>query len=261
MGTTLNLRRHDITARALAVGVASLLAGGAWGVEIPVANPSFESPNLATCEWLGPVPGWGVTEGGVWNPGTGTTCAPLNGFPNGVPHGDQVGWVNTVNQPLKQTVAVTVQAGAQYTLQVDVGRRSDGYPMQSYAVRLVANGIVLAQDANSLSPAPGSFQTSTVTFTVPADHPAIGAPLEIHLVLVAGPQADFDNVHLFATDVGAPPTPGDINGDSHVDATDLATLLGAWGPCSQCATCPADLNADCVVDAADLAVLLGAWTG
>lgn len=50
---------------------------------------------------------------------------------------------------------------------------------------------------------------------------------------------------------------GDLNGDTHVDAADLAILLGSWGGCS---ACPSDLNADDVVDAADLSILLGAWS-
>ena len=48
----------------------------------------------------------------------------------------------------------------------------------------------------------------------------------------------------------------DLDGDGTVNATDLAQLLGAWGPNPGN---PADLNGDDVVDAADLAQLLGAW--
>ncbi len=50
--------------------------------------------------------------------------------------------------------------------------------------------------------------------------------------------------------------PADFDGDGAVGAVDLATLLGAWGPC---AGCPADLNSDGVVGPFDLANLLGAW--
>ncbi len=50
---------------------------------------------------------------------------------------------------------------------------------------------------------------------------------------------------------------GDLEGDGLIGPTDLAALLGAWGPCS----CPADLNGDGEVGAADLAILLGAWGG
>jgi len=52
---------------------------------------------------------------------------------------------------------------------------------------------------------------------------------------------------------------GDFDNDGLVDASDLALLLGSWGPCPPQADCPADLNADGVVNAADLAMLLGNW--
>lgn len=55
--------------------------------------------------------------------------------------------------------------------------------------------------------------------------------------------------------------PADLNGDGHVNAPDLASLLGAWGPCPGGDCCAADLTGDGDVSAADLAVLLGAWTG
>jgi subtilisin family serine protease len=47
----------------------------------------------------------------------------------------------------------------------------------------------------------------------------------------------------------------DLDCDGDVDASDLATLLGAWGTAG-----PGDLDADGTVGAPDLAVLLGAWS-
>ncbi len=48
----------------------------------------------------------------------------------------------------------------------------------------------------------------------------------------------------------------DFDGDGAVGATDLAILLGSWGPCDEC---DADLDGDGFVGAADLATLLGSW--
>ncbi len=48
----------------------------------------------------------------------------------------------------------------------------------------------------------------------------------------------------------------DLNDNGVVNAADLASLLGAWGPNPGH---PADLTGNGVVNAADLAVLLGAW--
>lgn len=57
------------------------------------------------------------------------------------------------------------------------------------------------------------------------------------------------------------PVSGDLDCDGLVNATDLATVLGAWGPCSFTAPCTGDVNHDGAVDAGDLAVVLGGWTG
>lgn len=59
---------------------------------------------------------------------------------------------------------------------------------------------------------------------------------------------------------GCPPTPGDLDADGDVDASDLIVLLGAWGPCGDCADCAADLHADCIVNGVDLLILFGNWS-
>ncbi len=52
----------------------------------------------------------------------------------------------------------------------------------------------------------------------------------------------------------------DIDRDGSVGSSDLALLLGAFGPCPAQAPCDADLDGDGAVTAADIAALLGAWT-
>lgn len=52
------------------------------------------------------------------------------------------------------------------------------------------------------------------------------------------------------------PCPADFDRSGDVDASDLALLLGAWGPNPGH---PADLNGDGVIDASDIGLLLGAW--
>ncbi len=70
-----------------------------------------------------------------------------------------------------------------------------------------------------------------------------------------------DDGFIFVDDIlFAPPidlAPGDIDGDGAVNGSDLAILLGDWGPGKS----PADLNGDGKVDATDLALVLGSWTG
>ncbi len=71
---------------------------------------------------------------------------------------------------------------------------------------------------------------------------------------LCGPCEGDSGVLLMAGDGEA--CSADLNVDVVVDASDLAILLGSWGPCEGC---PTDFNGDGVVDAADLAQLLGAW--
>ena len=55
---------------------------------------------------------------------------------------------------------------------------------------------------------------------------------------------------------GNPFHPSDFNVDDQVDVGDLLTLLGEWGPCSQC---PTDLDGSGDVGTADLSALLSDW--
>jgi hypothetical protein len=54
----------------------------------------------------------------------------------------------------------------------------------------------------------------------------------------------------------APACPGDVDGDSDVDAADLSGLLIAWGSMNGGG---ADVNRDGLVTAADLSLLLVNW--
>lgn len=120
----------------------------------------------------------------------------------------------------------------------------------------------------------GTEASQSITFTIyqnDFDHPIwSGGPFEsFNLAVAFSPNDEL----LFVTNAGPDATqdwawwgntqiyadkPIELTGDGHVDAADLGTLLGAWGPCVDCT---ADLNCDGQVDAADLSILLGAWTG
>ena len=88
--------------------------------------------------------------------------------------------------------------------------------------------------------------------TVPAD---VNTDLDGHPRIVDG-NDDGQAV----VDIGAYesplPCPADFDGDGIVGPTDLALLLGSWGPCDEC---PVDFNDDGLVDSSDLAQLLGGW--
>ena len=73
----------------------------------------------------------------------------------------------------------------------------------------------------------------------------------------SGLHVDFSGVAIRLTPI-LPPL-GDLDGDGSVSVSDLLILLGAWGPCADCADCVADLDEDCVVGVKDLLILLGNW--
>ena len=52
------------------------------------------------------------------------------------------------------------------------------------------------------------------------------------------------------------PCPGDVDGDSMVDVTDLLAVISAWGPCSGC---DADVDGSGTVDVTDLLAIISAW--
>ncbi len=69
---------------------------------------------------------------------------------------------------------------------------------------------------------------------------------------------DYQSIMRRAGGGGSSPAccPADLDCNGIVDASDLATLLGSWGPC---AGCSADIDQNGVVDASDLATVLGSW--
>ena len=63
----------------------------------------------------------------------------------------------------------------------------------------------------------------------------------------------------FALLAAAPPCPGNINGDSTVNAADLLAVINSWGPCVGCAADIAPSPHDGVVNSADLLAVINGW--
>ena len=181
---------------------------------ITIDNPGFEDPVLDEDDWTwGDVPGWtlvggeatGVEGSGVWN-------VTLTDFdPVVAPEGENVlfteylpeGIAKGVAQVLTETFAVNTD----YTLTAEVGN-SNYYYNGGYSVQLLAAGVVIAEDNDTLWPDYKKWATSTVVYTYdPADSALVGQPLEIRLLNLEldkdSPPAnevvgvDFDNVTLF----------------------------------------------------------------
>ncbi|MDX9911716.1 MAG: GC-type dockerin domain-anchored protein [Phycisphaerales bacterium] len=225
--------------RALPIIVLASVARAALAQPISVVNHSFEANAVDSgCfDAFGPPSGWSlydpfgiVSQGnffGVLDPG------PSPYFLAGqVPDGEQVallffsGSVGQGELGLTQQLGVQLEGGRVYRLSVGVGNIAsgaspvppcsngdffnlDGFP--GYAVQLVAGGVVIGEDRNTLFGMipEGEFRESVVEVNIPADHAQVGAGLEIRLINLneddptspqPGIEVDFDDVRLEALD-------------------------------------------------------------
>jgi hypothetical protein len=187
-----------------------------YPITITIDNPGFEDPVLGEDDWTWlDVPGWTQVGGegpGIWH----VTSADFD--PVVAPEGQNVLYTeNAVGDAggVAQVLTETFAANTDYTLTVEVGN-SYYYYNGGYSVQLLAGGVVIAEDNDTLWPEYYKWATSTVEYTYnPADAALVGQPLEIRLLNLAldkdNPPADevvgveFDNVSL--SYVPAPPAP------------------------------------------------------
>ncbi|GAB4180519.1 MAG: hypothetical protein Fur0032_21490 [Terrimicrobiaceae bacterium] len=219
---------------------------------ILVTNPGFEdisgeSPfNEFT---FGPLNGWDLYDpGNITSGGAGATyfigtlrptvLDPVGNpgvhefFPDGAIEGIRVGiafnFAGSGGQGeygFQQILNTPLQANTEYTLQVQIGNIAsglavnndffdlDGFP--GYRVDLMAGGVVLSSDNNSLAGSipEGGWGLSTVSFTTGPTHEQLGQNLGIRLVNlnVVDPafpgsdlEVDFDDVSLSAVAIPEP---------------------------------------------------------
>jgi len=220
-----NLCRFARAAGACAL--LSLATSQLHAADIAVVNAGFESPAQAPGSFTGGnPPGWTVfgaggdaSVNGVYNP---------NGIPYytvALPEGNNLAYSydgepadNTGAFGLTQLLSATLQPLTDYTLRVAVGNplAANGYNLAGfpgYQVQLLAGGVVLAQDNNTLAGTfpEGTFADSVVTFSTGSSPVGEGLPLEIRLInlnpsdSVVENEVDFDNVRLTAV-----PEPGSV---------------------------------------------------
>src|SRR5271165_1215128 len=214
-----------LTATAVLAGVMTFTTT-AYAVSIPVANNSFESPDVSSTYPYFTTAVSGVS-GGIYAPNIpGWTTSTLNGNigvyapPGGVsytpPAGKQVGYIGGGN-PLvvdpgsfTQVLGVGAQAGATYDLGVYVGARSEGYTLGDYTIALWAGGHLLDSVTDPVAPAPGAFDLTGLSYTATALDSTYG---HLAIVLSGGTsdggtaygQVAFDDVTL-TTSIPEPST-------------------------------------------------------
>jgi hypothetical protein len=224
--------------------------GFVWADPVAIVNPGFEDITGETVQFeftFSPPPGWNlydpsaITAGGAgpdYYVGTLTPFVPdpINhpgvfvNFPGGAPEGQRVAIAFNDNPTggggeygLVQTLSATLQADTAYSLRVLIGNIASGQSQNfgffnlngfpGYRVDLLAGGVVIASDNNSLLPDEGTFEESLVSYTTGSGHAQLGQALGIRLVnlnlvdntdLTADWEVDFDDVRLTATAVPEP---------------------------------------------------------
>jgi hypothetical protein len=181
------------------------------------SHPSVAHTAPTPVYTVDPIPGWTVPT----LQAIGTFNPTILQYPGEAQEGDNVAYIGTTGGAFSQTLSTTLAGNTRYTLSVYVGDRMDsdalGVPadISDYTVQLLAGGVMLAEDDNSLDPPEGAFMTSLVLFTCLSDNPLVGQPLGIRFASSSGygTQVNFDDVRLDASPI---PVPG-------------AMLLGALG--------------------------------
>ena len=219
---TIQLRVTDSAAKSATVSTTVTLVP----VTAPIANASFEEPELGVGQIAAGAPGWSAFDDGTIN-----VLHPFESdFSDPIPEGNNVGLVTSnsgVEDGFSQVLSGatgTLQPDASYTLEVEVGNSAFTTGFPGYRVQLLAAGTVLAEDDNSLSVGEAEFVSSTVNYTFDAgEHAAlVGEPLEIRLLSKglddSGLELAFDDVRLslsLASPVAEPGGPYTVRiGDS-----------------------------------------------
>ena len=136
---------------------------------------------------------------------------------------------------------------------------------------------------SAAGPAPIVLVDEFIVSPPPPEAPSVAATIRIELDAMGFGQASATDVVLGTVTQNIPPfgnvtvpltniaisgtiavtavltPPQDLNGDGSVDASDLASLIAAWGACPAGVGCPADFDGDGAVGASDLASLISAW--
>ncbi len=177
----------------------------------------------------------GGGAGGTFFIGTLTPTAPTF-FTSGAPEGQRVGIAFNYfgsgglgEYGMQQTLVETLQPNTVYSLDVEIGNIASGTAQNGtffdisgfpgYRVDLLAGGVILAQDNNSLAGSipEGEFAATNVSFTTGSTHAQLGQALQIRLVNLnvvdagapnADLEVDFDNVRLDASAASVPEPAG-----------------------------------------------------
>jgi len=144
----------------LSAALLATVSTASIAMNVVINNPGFDDQSVADNGALSTVQGWQIDSGiaGVFNP-------PDSIFTGEAGNGMHENTLYMINAgKVSQTLATTLLADTQYTLQFDIGERSD-VSMQNYTIVVKSNGTNLVYATNPEIPTqPGSFSRGKVTF-------------------------------------------------------------------------------------------------
>jgi hypothetical protein len=259
---------------------------------VPIGNPGFEIPVLADDDWDQiPFDSWEVWGGN--DDSTGTWNITTDVFTDEAYEGYNVACVEADNRygdpngGLAQVLDVDLAADTTYTLTVQVGNPKLGdyagpniFP--GYRVQLLAGGVILAEDPDSLAVPEDTWVTATLVYNSGAAPAQFGEALEIRLGTMANPSGGtgmdlyvlYDDVRL-TVDPPRPPSSAvatvtltlDVNDETNptpvtdsmtIDVYDTACMAARFG-LGGAAENPSDFNGDCDTTLADFAEMAEKW--
>jgi len=113
---------------------------------------------------------------------------------------------------LKQQLSATLTSDTQYSLSFYVGQRGDGTAFSSYSVELLVGGVAAAVTSTPVTPSPGSFLLSSVSFTSALVDPRVGQSIGIALISSGAnyQQVNIDNLGLVEVQNAFVPEPSGL---------------------------------------------------
>ena len=158
--------------------------------DIEIDNASFEATDHGNNQWDRSVEGWDQTGStGDWDPNTQ--------LGDGATDGENVAWLNSGS--ISQTLDATFNVEQGYTLDIDVGNRTDQADA-TYEIKLYAGDQEVGSiSSDDLPVVDGEFVTAQVRVDAGEfgnDFAGNGQPLRIEITKTGGGQLNIDNVRM-----------------------------------------------------------------
>jgi hypothetical protein len=139
----------------------------------------------------------------------------------------------------------------------NIGEANASNASVSFYDGVPADGVLIGEDVIDVN-ASETANASTSWNTTAGQH-------AIHVVISPFNgflEKDYSNNEVYKTiDVAGVPTPGDVNGDGHVNVLDMIRIGQHWGQTGSVGWIPEDIKKDGVINVLDMIIIGQHWTG